>query len=89
MDVTREDQVNTGITRVVQTLGGVDILVCNVGIQIISPVEALSLADRQRVLAVHLDGAFLATRAAAPYVYAGVAVASFMWGPCIPRRPRS
>jgi len=55
---------------VVQTLGGIDILVCNAGIQIISPVAALSLADWQRVLAVHLDGAFLATRAALRHVYA-------------------
>ena len=69
MDVTREDQVDGGITRVVQTFGGIDILVCNAGIQIISPVEALSLADWQRVLAVHLDGAFLATRAALRHMY--------------------
>ena len=70
MDVTREDQVDAGITRVVQTFGSIDILVCNAGIQIISPVEALSLADWQRVLAVHLDGAFLATRAALRHMYA-------------------
>ena len=69
MDVTREDQVDGGIRRVVQTFGGIDILVCNAGIQIISPVEALSLADWQRVLAVHLDGAFLATRAALRHMY--------------------
>lgn len=70
MDVTREDQVGAGITRVVQTFGSIDILVCNAGIQIISPVEALSLADWQRVLAVHLDEAFLATRAALRHLYA-------------------
>ena len=64
MDVTREDQVDAGINRVVEALGHIDVLVCNAGIQIISPVEALSLADWQRVLSVHLDGAFLATRAA-------------------------
>jgi 3-hydroxybutyrate dehydrogenase len=70
MDVTREDQVDAGITRVVGTLGQIDILVCNAGIQVISALEALSLADWQRVLAVHLDGAFLATRAALPHMYA-------------------
>ena len=69
MDVTREDQVDGGITHVIDTLGGIDVLVCNAGIQIISPVEALSLADWQRVLAVHLDGAFLATRAALRNMY--------------------
>ena len=70
MDVTREEQVDAGITRVVQTFGSIDILVCNAGIQIISPAESLSLADWQRVLAVHLDGAFLATRAALRHMYA-------------------
>lgn len=70
MDVTREDQVEAGMARVVQTLGRIDILVCNAGIQVISPLEALSLADWHRVLAVHLDGAFLATRAALGDMYA-------------------
>jgi 3-hydroxybutyrate dehydrogenase len=70
MDVTREDQVDAGITSVVRTLGRIDVLVCNAGIQVISPLEALALADWQRVLAVHLDGAFLATRAALRHMYA-------------------
>jgi len=70
MDVTREDEVDAGMARVVQAFGRIDVLVCNAGIQIISPVEALSLADWRRVLAVHLDGAFLATRAALKDMYA-------------------
>ncbi len=70
MDVTREDQVEPATTHVIKTLGGIDILVCNAGIQVISPLEALSLEDWHRVLAVHLDGAFLATRAALPHMYA-------------------
>ncbi|HWF97847.1 MAG TPA: 3-hydroxybutyrate dehydrogenase [Steroidobacteraceae bacterium] len=70
LDVTREEQVDDGIARVVATLGRIDILVCNAGIQVISPLEALSLADWHRVLAVHLDGAFLATRAALGPMYA-------------------
>ena len=69
MDVTREDQVDAGITRVVETLGRIDILVCNAGVQVISPLEALTLAEWHRVLAVHLDGAFLATRAALRHMY--------------------
>jgi 3-hydroxybutyrate dehydrogenase len=69
MDVTREEQVDAGITRVVETLGRLDILVCNAGVQVISPLEALTLAEWHRVLAVHLDGAFLATRAALRHMY--------------------
>jgi len=69
MDVTREDDVDAATTRVVENLGQIDILVCNAGIQIISPLQVLSLSEWQRVLAVHLDGAFLATRAALRHMY--------------------
>lgn len=69
MDVTREEQVDAGTMRVVETFGRVDILVCNAGVQVISRLEALTLAEWQRVLAVHLDGAFLATRAALRHMY--------------------
>ncbi|HJS92560.1 MAG TPA: 3-hydroxybutyrate dehydrogenase [Steroidobacteraceae bacterium] len=70
MDVTREDEVEAGMARVVATFGRIDVLVCNAGIQIISALEALSLDDWHRVLAVHLDGAFLTTRAALKHMYA-------------------
>jgi 3-hydroxybutyrate dehydrogenase len=64
MDVTREAEVERGIERVIGAFGRIDVLVSNAGIQIVCPLEALSLADWRRMLAVHLDGAFLTTRAA-------------------------
>ena len=70
MDVTCEDQVDSGMERVRESLGPVEVLVCNAGIQIISPLDRLSFADWQRIIAVHLDGAFLATRAALRQMYA-------------------
>jgi 3-hydroxybutyrate dehydrogenase len=63
MDVTDEKQVDGGVAQVIERLGGVDILVSNAGVQIISPLVELALSDWRRMLAIHLDGAFLTTRA--------------------------
>lgn len=64
--------IDAGITSVVKTLGHIDILVCSAGMQIVSPVEALTLADWQRVLAVRLNGAIPGdSRGAVPAVRAG------------------
>ena len=63
MDVADEAQVMTGIDEIAARLGGVDILVSNAGIQHISPLVDLPLSDWRKILAVHLDGAFLTTRA--------------------------
>ncbi len=62
MDVTDEDQVVAGIAAVVAHYGKVDVLVSNAGIQIVNKVTDFSLADWRRMLAIHLDGAFLTTR---------------------------
>jgi len=63
MNVTDEAQVDQGVADVVAAYGGVDILISNAGIQIISPVVELSLDNWRKMLAIHLDGAFLTTRA--------------------------
>jgi 3-hydroxybutyrate dehydrogenase len=69
MDVANEQQVNDGIASVVKVWGGIDILVSNAGIQIVHPIEDFPFADWKKLLAIHLDGAFLTTKACIPYMY--------------------
>ena len=69
MDVTKEAAVDAGVAAVAAAFGGVDVLVSNAGIQHIDPVETLSLADWRKILAIHLDGAFLTTRACLRQMY--------------------
>jgi 3-hydroxybutyrate dehydrogenase len=70
MDVTDEAQVNTGVDEVVSTWGGVDVLISNAGIQIVHPLEQFPFVDWKKLLAIHLDGAFLTTKASLPHIYA-------------------
>ena len=69
-DVTDEAAVDAAVARVVEAWGGVDILVSNAGIQIVHPLEEFSYAEWKKMLAIHLDGAFLTTKACLPHMYA-------------------
>ena len=69
MDVTDEKQVADGVAAVVAAFGGVDILISNAGIQIVHPIEEFSYAEWKKLLAIHVDGAFLTSRACIPYMY--------------------
>ena len=69
MDVTNEDAVNAGVSRTVAAYGSVDVLVSNAGIQIVHPLEEFTYADWKKMLAIHVDGAFLTTKACLPHMY--------------------
>lgn len=69
MDVTNETEVDHGVAEVIKAFGGVDILISNAGIQHIDPIDTLPLADWKKLLAIHLDGAFLTTRACIRNMY--------------------
>ena len=69
MDVTDEQAVNEGVQALVDTFGSIDILVSNAGIQIIDPIDKMDISAWRKMLAIHLDGAFLTTKAALKHMY--------------------
>jgi 3-hydroxybutyrate dehydrogenase len=69
MDVTDEIAVNAGVDAVIKHWATVDILVANAGIQIVHKTEDFPFADWKKLLAIHLDGAFLTSKACLPHMY--------------------
>ncbi len=69
MDVTDEASVNAGVAKVVQHWGTVDILISNAGVQIVHRTEDFPFSEWKKMLAIHLDGAFLTTKACLPHMY--------------------
>ena len=63
MDVSDEDQVEAGVAQVIDAFGHLDILISNAGIQIVAPIVEFDFTKWKQLLAIHLDGAFLTTRA--------------------------
>jgi 3-hydroxybutyrate dehydrogenase len=69
MNVADEEQVNTGVEKMAAAFGRLDILVSNAGIQTVHPIEQFPFADWKRLMAIHLDGAFLTTKACIKHMY--------------------
>jgi 3-hydroxybutyrate dehydrogenase len=69
MDVSNEEQVDAGIDKAIAKFSALDVLVSNAGIQIIEPLVDLEFAKWKKLLSIHLDGAFLTTRAALRQMY--------------------
>jgi 3-hydroxybutyrate dehydrogenase len=69
MNVTSEKEVEAGVAKAISAFGRIDVLVSNAGIQIVAPMEDFDFAKWKQMLAIHLDGAFLTTRAALKQMY--------------------
>ncbi len=69
MDVANEAQVDAGINEVAAKMGGIDILICNAGIQTVAPLDEFDFGQWKKLLSIHLDGAFLTTRASLRHMY--------------------
>ncbi len=80
MDVTSEEQVNQGVQQVLDQWGRVDVLVSNAGVQIVHRVEDFPFAEWKKLLAIHLDGAFLTSKAVLPHMYKQGSGAVIMMG---------
>src|SRR6266705_2897325 len=69
MNVADEAAVEKGVADTMAKYGRIDVLVSNAGVQIVKPVVDFPFADWKRLLAIHLDGAFLTTKACLKHMY--------------------
>ncbi|KUN21853.1 oxidoreductase [Streptomyces antibioticus] len=84
-DSADPEEAAGAVTGAAEALGGrLDVLVNNVGVGVLAPLEGLSLADVDRVLAVNVRGVFLASQAAAAVMAAGGRIITI--GTCMTQR---
>ncbi|MGW7411960.1 3-oxoacyl-ACP reductase family protein [Streptomyces sp. NPDC054863] len=65
MDAADAESVTSAVATAADAFGRLDVLVNNAGIGVLGPIEGLTLADLDRVLAVNVRAVFLASQAAA------------------------
>ncbi|GBE87656.1 NAD-binding protein [Sparassis latifolia] len=64
-DVSNENDVKAMVDKVVETLGGLDVMIANAGIAFVKPVVETSVEDYDRVMSINAKGVFLCFKYAA------------------------
>ena len=67
-DMSNPGQIEAMMRKAESSLGGVDVLVNNAGIQHVAPVEEFPLAKWDAIIAINMSSAFHTTRMAVPYM---------------------
>jgi 3-hydroxybutyrate dehydrogenase len=70
MNVVDEAAVEKAVADTMAKYGRIDILISNAGIQIVKPIVDFPFSDWKKPLSIHLDGAFLTTKACLKHMYA-------------------
>ncbi|MEU2926710.1 SDR family oxidoreductase [Streptomyces sp. NPDC007251] len=70
-DAGDAEEAAGAVGRAAEALGGLDVLVNNAAVGLMRPLESLSLADVDRLIAVNIRGMFLAAQAAAALMASG------------------
>ena len=70
MNVVDEAAVEKAVADTIAKYGRIDVLVSNAGIQIVKPIVDFPFSDWKKLLSIHLDGAFLTTKACLKHMYA-------------------
>ncbi|MYW15104.1 SDR family oxidoreductase [Streptomyces sp. SID2955] len=83
-DAADASEAADAVRRAAEELGGLDVLVNNAAVGLLAPLEDLSPADVDRVLAVNVRGMFLAARAAAALLADGGRIITV--GSCVTAR---
>ncbi|MDX6530208.1 MAG: 3-oxoacyl-[acyl-carrier protein] reductase [Blastocatellia bacterium] len=83
-DAADADAVRNAVETTVETFGRLDVLVNNAGTAIAMSVEEMTLDDFDRLFAVNVRGAFVATQAALKHIKSGGRI--IMIGSCLGER---
>ena len=68
LDVSNAEQVESAIGQIVNQYGHLDILINNAGIDVTLPVDELTVQEWERIMAVNLNGPFIMSKYAIPYM---------------------